>query len=145
MILVVQCVTSASCTVEEKITGKIDKGYMVLVGIGNDDDEATCEKMAKKLSKLRVFEDEDGKMNLDIHNIGGEILSISQFTLYADTKKGNRPSFINARTGEEAISLYEYFNDCLRNEGINVKVGVFGAYMEIELVNDGPKTFILRS
>lgn len=145
MILVVQCVTSASCTVEEKITGKIDKGYMVLVGIGNDDDEATCEKMAKKLSKLRVFEDEDGKMNLDIHNIGGEILSISQFTLYADTKKGNRPSFINARTGEEAISLYEYFNDCLRNEGINVEVGVFGAYMEIELVNDGPKTFILRS
>ncbi len=145
MILVVQCVTSASCIVEEKITGKIDKGYMVLVGIGNDDDKATCEKMAKKLSKLRVFEDEDGKMNLDIHNIGGEILSISQFTLYADTKKGNRPSFINARTGEEAISLYEYFNDCLRSEGINVEVGVFGAYMEIELVNDGPKTFILRS
>ncbi len=144
MQLVVQTVLEASCTVDEKVISKIDNGYMVLVGIGTEDDEKICEKMALKLSKLRVFEDEVGKMNLDIHTTKGEILSISQFTLYADTSSGNRPSFTKAQKGDRAKELYDYFNKCLENQGIIVKTGVFGAHMKISLINDGPKTFILR-
>jgi D-aminoacyl-tRNA deacylase len=143
--LVVQRVSHASCTVDNQITGKIDIGYMVLVGIGLDDDETIVEKMAEKLAKLRIFDDENGKINKSIYDVNGKILSISQFTLYADCKKGNRPSFTNARRGEESIVLYKYFNDCLRKLNLEVQEGIFGADMKIDLLNDGPVTIILDS
>lgn len=145
MKLVVQRVSHASCTVDNQITGKIDIGYMVLVGIGLDDDETIVEKMAEKLAKLRIFDDENGKINKSIYDVNGKILSISQFTLYADCKKGNRPSFTNARRGEESIVLYKYFNDCLRKLNLEVQEGIFGADMKIDLLNDGPVTIILDS
>ena len=145
MKLIVQRVSHASCTVGNKITGKIDIGYMVLVGIGLDDDETIVEKMAEKLAKLRIFDDENGKINKSIYDVNGKILSISQFTLYADCKKGNRPSFTNARRGEESIVLYKYFNDCLRKLNLEVQEGIFGADMKIDLLNDGPVTIILDS
>lgn len=144
MKLVIQTVLKAACHVDNQLISAIDRGYMILVGIGLEDDEAKVKKLAEKVSKLRVFEDEDGKMNLDIHAIKGAILSVSQFTLYGDTAKGNRPSFTKALSGEKAEALYEYFNECLRQEGIEVSKGVFGAHMEISLVNDGPKTFIME-
>lgn len=145
MRLVVQRVAQASCTVENKISGEIEAGYLVLVGIGQSDDKAVVEKMAVKLSKLRVFEDDAGKMNLSIYDIGGSILSVSQFTLYADCKKGNRPSFTDALAGEKAKELYDYFNKCLRGLGLEVEEGIFGADMKISLVNDGPVTIIMDS
>ncbi|MBR2577902.1 MAG: D-tyrosyl-tRNA(Tyr) deacylase [Erysipelotrichaceae bacterium] len=145
MRLVVQRVREASCTVEDRITGSIGKGFMVLVGIGLDDDKAVAEKMAAKLAKLRVFEDENEKMNLSLYDVGGDILSISQFTLYADASKGNRPSFTSAMKGEEAKALYEYFNECLRKLDLRVETGIFGADMAVRLWNDGPVTIILDS
>jgi len=145
MKLVVQRVTEASCTVDDKITGKIGRGYMVLVGLGLTDKEETVEKMAVKLSKLRIFDDENGKINRSIHDVDGKILSISQFTLYADAKKGNRPSFTDALGGDRAKELYLYFNECLRDLSIEVQEGIFGADMKIALVNDGPVTVILDS
>lgn len=145
MRLVIQRVSSASCTVEGNITGKIDQGFMVLVGFCSGDDEATVKKLADKLVKLRIFSDENDKLNLSLREAGGKILSISQFTLYADASKGNRPSFSNALGGEEAIRLYAYFNQCLRDNGIEVEEGVFGADMKIQLVNDGPVTVIIDS
>lgn len=145
MKLVVQRVTEASCTVDNQITGKIGRGYMVLVGLGLTDTEETAEKMAVKLSKLRIFEDENGKINRSIYDVDGKILSISQFTLYADAKKGNRPSFIDALGGDKAKELYLYFNDCLRRLSLEVQEGIFGADMKIALVNDGPVTIILDS
>ena len=145
MKLVVQRVTEASCTVDDKITGKIGRGYMVLVGLGLTDKEETVEKMAVKLSKLRIFDDENGKINRSIYDVDGKILSISQFTLYADAKKGNRPSFTDALGGDRAKELYLYFNECLRNLSLEVEEGIFGADMKIALVNDGPVTVILDS
>ena len=145
MRLVVQRVREASCTVEDRITGSIGKGFMVLVGIGLDDDKAVAEKMAAKLAKLRVFEDENERMNLSLYDVGGDILSISQFTLYADASKGNRPSFTSAMKGEEAKALYEYFNECLRKLDLRVETGIFGADMAVRLWNDGPVTIILDS
>jgi len=145
MKLVVQRVTEASCTVDDQITGKIGRGYMVLVGLGLTDKEETVEKMAVKLSKLRIFDDENGKINRSIHDVDGKILSISQFTLYADAKKGNRPSFTDALGGDRAKELYLYFNECLRDLSIEVQEGIFGADMKIALVNDGPVTVILDS
>ena len=145
MRLVVQRVKWAKCEVDGKLSGKCENGYMVLVGVGLDDNKDIVKKMADKLSKLRVFEDTEGKMNLDIFAVNGSILSISQFTLYADNKKGNRPSFTNARKGEEAKELYEYFNDCLRKSGLHVETGIFGADMQVSLLNDGPVTIILDS
>lgn len=145
MRLVVQRVSFAECKVEGKITGTINKGYMVLVGFGNSDDEKIAEKMAEKLGKLRVFEDENGKMNRSIFDIEGDILSISQFTLYADSSKGNRPSFTDALAPDKAQALYGYFNECLRKAGLKVEEGIFGADMKISLVNDGPVTIILDS
>lgn len=145
MKLVVQRVTEASCTVDNQITGKIGRGYMVLVGLGLTDTEETAEKMAVKLSKLRIFEDENGKINRSIYDVDGKILSISQFTLYADAKKGNRPSFTDALGGDKAKDLYLYFNDCLRRLSLEVQEGIFGADMKIALVNDGPVTIILDS
>ena len=145
MRLVVQRVTEASCRVDDKITGKIGRGFMALAGLGLNDDEETAEKMAVKLSKLRVFEDDNGKMNLSIFDVGGKILSISQFTLYADAKKGNRPSFTDALGGQRAKELYLHFNECLRKLGIETQEGIFGADMKITLVNDGPVTILLDS
>ena len=118
---------------------------MVLVGFGLNDDEKTAEKMAVKLSKLRIFEDEDGKINRSIFDVGGKILSISQFTLYADCSKGNRPSFTDAMSGDQARNLYLYFNECLRKLGLEVEEGIFGADMKVSLTNDGPVTILLDS
>jgi len=118
---------------------------MALVGITLSDDESTVEKMAKKVQELRVFEDENGKMNLSIMDVGGNVLSISQFTLYADCKKGRRPSFTNAARPDQANPLYEHFNETLRGYGLHVETGVFGADMKVELLNDGPVTIMLDS
>ena len=145
MKLVVQRVKEASCTIEGKVTGSIGTGFMVLVGIGLEDNRDIVKKMAAKLSKLRVFEDDNEKMNLSLYDVKGDILSISQFTLYADASGGNRPSFVNAMKGEEAKELYEYFNDCLRELDLKVETGIFGADMAIRLWNDGPVTIILDS
>ncbi|MBR2787538.1 MAG: D-tyrosyl-tRNA(Tyr) deacylase [Erysipelotrichaceae bacterium] len=145
MRLVVQRVNKAECKVEDHITGNIDVGYMVLVGLGVSDDEKIVEKMAEKLSKLRIFSDENDKINLSIHDVKGKILSISQFTLYANCAKGNRPSFTDALGGDKARELYRYFNECLRKLDIEVEEGIFGADMKISLTNDGPVTIILDS
>lgn len=145
MRVIVQRVTNADCKVDGNITGKIDKGYMILVGFGLNDDEKIAIKMAEKLSKLRVFEDEQGKMNLSIFDVGGKILSISQFTLYADCAKGNRPSFTNAKPAAEAERLYLFFDEQLRKLSLEVEEGIFGADMKISLLNDGPVTIILDS
>lgn len=145
MKLVIQRVAHASCTIDNQVVGKCDKGYMILVGIGLDDNKEVVEKMANKVSKLRIFDDENGKINLSINDVGGNILSISQFTLYADTSKGNRPSFVNALGGDAAKELYLYFNECLRNLNLHVEEGIFGADMKIDLLNDGPVTIIMNS
>jgi len=145
MRLVIQRVKHASCKVNDVITGSCKKGYMILVGMGHEDDESVVEKLALKVSKLRVFEDENDKMNLSIHDVEGSVLSISQFTLYADCAKGNRPSFTNAMEPQRAKELYLYFNACLRNENIHVEEGVFGADMKVELLNDGPVTILMDS
>jgi len=145
MRLVVQSVSQASCIVDEKVTGQISNGYMVLVGIGLDDNKQIVEKMANKLSKLRVIHDEQGKLNLSVVDTNGSILSISQFTLYADCAKGNRPSFNNAIGGQAAKDLYLYFNECLRNNGLHVEEGIFGADMHVSLTNEGPITIIMDS
>lgn len=144
MRLVIQRVLEASCTIDNNIYSKIDKGFMVLVGLGINDNKEIVNKMANKLSKLRIFEDEEGKINKSLEDVGGSILSISQFTLYADTKKGNRPSFTSALGGEKAQELYEYFNSCLKELNVDVKTGIFGADMKISLINDGPVTIIME-
>lgn len=145
MRLVIQRVKQASCVVEDKVTGSIENGFMILVGIKVSDTLKDVEKLANKVSKLRIFEDENGKMNLDIHSVNGKILSISQFTLYGDAKKGNRPSFTEAMNGEKAKEFYLYFNECLRKEGLIVEEGIFGADMKISLINDGPVTILIDS
>lgn len=145
MKLVIQRVSNANCKVDGNITGEINNGYMILVGFGLDDNKTVVEKMAEKVSKLRIFEDEEGKINRSIYDVNGKILSISQFTLYADCKKGNRPSFTNALSGSYAIELYKYFNECLRKLNLEVEEGKFGADMKISLLNDGPVTIILDS
>ena len=145
MKVVVQRVSNANCKVNGDITGEISCGYMLLVGFGLTDDKPIAEKMAEKVSKLRIFDDENGKMNKSIYDVNGKILSISQFTLYADASKGNRPSFTNALGGDKAIELYKYFNECLRKLDLEVQEGIFGADMKINLLNDGPVTIILDS
>lgn len=141
MRLVVQRVKEASVTIDNNVVGKINKGFLIYVGITDTDTELEVEKLAKKISTLRVFEDSEGKMNLDITKVEGEILVISQFTLYADMKRGNRPSFIKAARPENAIPLYELFILLLR-ENHHVEAGVFGADMKIHSINDGPVTII---
>lgn len=145
MRLVVQKVSQSSVKIEGEIVGAIDKGYMVLVGITNGDDELLVEKMVDKLVNLRIFEDENDKLNLSLLDVGGSVLSISQFTLYANCKKGRRPSFIDAAKPDISSPLYDFFNKKLEEKGINVERGVFGAMMEVSLVNDGPVTIILDS
>ena len=144
MKLVVQRVKNAKVEVENKVVGKIGTGYMVLIGIGPEDSEKEADYLAKKLINLRVFEDEKGKMNLNIKQVGGELLIISQFTLYADCSHGNRPSFIGAAKPEKANELYEYF--CKKcSEEVHVEKGIFGAHMEVSLQNSGPVTIELKN
>ncbi len=143
MKLVVQRVTEASVTVENQTVGRIGKGYLVLLGVGENDTEATAKQLADKLVKLRIFSDENDKTNLSINDVEGEVLVISQFTLYADCKK-NRPSFCHAGKPDLAEHLYEYFMDCLRPQVKNVEHGMFGAMMQVNLCNDGPFTVILE-
>ncbi|GMA47852.1 D-aminoacyl-tRNA deacylase [Tetragenococcus muriaticus] len=139
---VVQRVKNASVSIEDEIVGQIEQGFMVLLGIHKEDTQEDVEYLVKKIAKSRVFEDDNGKMNLSIAAVQGSILSISQFTLYADTKKGNRPSFIQAARPERAVPLYEAFNQGISRQGIPVVTGEFGADMQISLVNDGPVTII---
>lgn len=145
MRVVIQRVKHASVTIEGKVNGKIEEGFMLLVGIKKDDTKETIEKLAKKVCELRIFSDENGKMNLSIQDIKGNILSISQFTLYADCKRGRRPGFELAEKPQKANEMYEYFNSILRNYGMIVETGIFGADMQVELCNDGPVTIILDS
>ena len=145
MKFVIQRVTSASVDVDGVTVGKIGKGFLVLIGIGKEDNEEIADKMVKKLIGMRIFEDENGKTNLSLNDVNGELLLISQFTLYADCKKGNRPSFINAGLPDEANRLYEYIISKCKDEIKVVEKGVFGADMKVSLLNDGPFTIILDS
>ena len=144
MKVLVQRSLNSSVSVDNKIVGSIDKGMVLLVGFCIDDDIKDIEYMVKKVLNLRIFDDENGVMNKSILDSGGSILSISQFTLYADSKKGNRPSYINAMKGEEAIKLYNKFNEELKKY-IEVESGIFGAEMLVNINNDGPVTIILES
>ena len=143
MRIIVQRCDRAQVTVEDKIVGKIDKGMMLLVSFTHTDTEKEIEYLVNKVLNLRIFDDENGIMNKSILDVEGSILSISQFTLYADTKKGNRPSYINALNGERAVILYDKFNEKLK-EKINVETGVFGAEMKVDFINDGPITIMLE-
>ncbi len=145
MKFVVQRVDSASVSVEQKLVGSIKHGFMVLVGVCDSDTFEIADKMIHKLLHLRVFSDENGKTNLDIKNVNGELLIISQFTLYADCRKGNRPSFINAGNAEFANEMYEYILKKCSDEIPTVAHGIFGAHMNVSLVNSGPFTIILDS
>jgi len=142
---VIQRVSEASVTIEGKVHGSIGTGFLILAGFCNEDDEALTAAMADKIRRLRIFEDENGKMNRSIEDVGGSILSISQFTLYADCHKGNRPSFVNAGDPAHASRLYQYFNQVLRDAGLTVEEGIFAADMKVRLLNDGPVTIILDS
>lgn len=144
MKLVIQRSKEAKVEIEGKINGEIKQGYVVLVGAGHEDTKETVDYLVKKLINLRVFTDENDKMNLSIQDIGGELLIISQFTLYADCKKGNRPSFVNAAEPSKAEELYEYFIQECKKTGINVQTGIFGAHMKVSLCNDGPVTIIME-
>lgn len=140
---VIQRVSQASVTIDGQVHGAIAAGFMVLLGVAPDDDESDVAYLVRKLSKLRVFSDAAGKMNLALADVNGAVLSISQFTLFADTKKGNRPSFINAAKPELGERLYHEFNTQLRALGLTVAEGVFGADMQVALINDGPVTIII--
>ena len=146
MRIVVQRCCRAEVRIDGQVVGRIGKGFMVLVGITDGDTRADADLLAKKVAQMRVFEDAEGKMNLALKDVDGAILSISQFTLYADCKKGNRPSFIRAARPEMAEPLYDYFNDVLRTQyGLQVETGRFGADMKVDFVNDGPVTIVLDS
>ena len=142
---VVQRVTHASVQVDGQTIGEIGKGFLILLGVAEEDDEAIADKMADKICRLRIFEDENGKTNLSLADVGGEILVVSQFTLYADCKKGNRPSFVKAGNPEKANRLYEYFMKRCETHVQTVEHGQFGADMKVELLNDGPFTLMLDS
>lgn len=145
MKVVVQRSKQAKVTVEGKVTGQIDFGLVVLVGITHDDKQEDVLFVAEKVANLRIFEDDEGKMNRSLLDVGGSLLSVSQFTLYGDCRKGRRPSFIEAARPEHAEPLYEFFNETVRQMGIHVQTGIFGAMMEVSLVNDGPVTLIIES
>lgn len=143
MKIVAQRVIESSVEVDRKVVGNIGNGLMLLVSFTYGDDSTTIDYMINKVLNLRIFDDSNGVMNLSVKDIGGSILSISQFTLYADAKKGNRPSYVKALKGEEAIKLYELFNDRL-SQFIKVETGVFGSDMKVSLINDGPVTIIIE-
>ncbi|MCM0582264.1 D-tyrosyl-tRNA(Tyr) deacylase [Weissella diestrammenae] len=140
MRVLLQRVKSASVSVQKQIIGQIEQGYVLLVGIQDSDTVAECQYLVRKILGLRVFSDADDKMNLNLEQVNGAILSISQFTLYADTKKGNRPSFVRAGQPAHAQQMYQYFNQALAQAGVQVETGEFGADMQISLINDGPVT-----
>ena len=139
---VIQRVSEASVTIDEQVVGKIGRGFMILLGIHEQDTQEDADYLIRKIPLLRVFEDAEGKMNQSLQDVGGSVLSVSQFTLYADTKKGNRPSFVKAARPETAIPLYEYFNEGLRKAGLVVETGEFGGDMDVALINDGPVTIL---
>ena len=141
---VVTRVSSASVTIDGQVEGAIDKGYLILLGVGPDDNEAVCDKLAEKICNLRVFEDENGKMNLNLEQVGGAMLVVSQFTLYADTAS-RRPGFSHAAKPDLAVPLYERFMDQCRARGFRVEHGRFGADMQVASVNDGPVTILYDS
>jgi len=144
MRVVVQRCSRAEVRIDGARVGQIEQGFVLLVGVTDTDTREQADLLAKKIAQLRVFEDAEGKMNLALHEVGGAVLSISQFTLYADCRKGNRPSFIRAARPEIASPLYDYFNDTLRNQyNIHVETGRFGADMKVDFINDGPVTILL--
>ena len=146
MRVIVQRAVNATVTIDGSVVGKIPHGFLLLVGITHSDTEREADLMAKKVAQLRVMSDAEGKMNLSLAQTGGGVLSISQFTLYGDCRKGNRPAFIDAARPEQAKPLYEYFNDLLRRDyGLHVETGVFGADMQVAFTNDGPVTILLDS
>jgi len=145
MKVVLQRVSEAKVTVENETVGAIGKGLLLLVGVGHEDTEQDLAWMADKLAGLRIFEDDAEKMNLSVEDVGGDVLSVSQFTLYGDCRKGRRPNFMGAARPEVAEALYDKFNELLRARGLRVETGKFGAMMDVSLVNDGPVTLILES
>ena len=145
MRFVIQRVTEAAVRVDGELLGQIEKGYLVLIGVAESDTEEIADKMVKKMTGLRIFEDEQGKTNLALKDVGGSLLLVSQFTLYANCKKGNRPSFIEAASPEKANALYEYIIKKCRESVERVETGRFGADMKVSLLNDGPFTIVLDS
>lgn len=145
MKIVIQRAKNAKVTVEEKVVGEIREGVMVLVGITHDDTEADAEYLADKVANVRIFEDDAGKMNHSLVDINGQVLSVSQFTLYGDCRKGRRPNFMDAAKPDYANDLYEHFNTKLREKGLHVETGTFGAMMDVQFTNAGPVTLILES
>lgn len=145
MKVVIQRVSEASVKVDGKIVGEIDKGVMLLVGIDENDEKTDADWLVQKILNLRIFGDEEGKLNLSVRDISGEILCISQFTLIADYKKGNRPSFIKAAKPDKAIPLFEYFKEEMAKSGLKTASGIFGADMKVSLINDGPVTIVMDS
>ena len=142
MKVILQKVKKASVSVNNEIVGSIDKGFCLLVGVHKESTIDDAKYLAKKIAQARLFEDENDKINLSLKDVGGSILSVSQFTLYADTKKGNRPSFTSAAGAEKANELYEKFNEYLKEEGVTVETGIFQTMMEVNIVNDGPVTIV---
>jgi D-aminoacyl-tRNA deacylase len=145
MRVVLQRSKEAKVTVDGNVVGEISKGFVLLVGVTHQDQEEDALYLADKIANLRVFEDENGKMNLSLLDVGGEILSVSQFTLYGDCRKGRRPNFMEAAKPEHALKIYEAFNNFLREKGLKVETGKFGAMMDVQLINDGPVTLIVES
>jgi len=144
MKVVIQRVSEAKVTVDDKILGQIDQGFCLLVAFADEDTEETLDYMARKIANMRIFSDAEDKMNLSIKDVNGQILSISQFTLYADTKHGNRPSFTGAGNFEASSRKYDHFNDLLRAYNLTVETGEFGADMQVSLTNDGPVTILME-
>ena len=144
MRIIVQRCTEAQVKVDNKIVGKIDKGVMLLVGFTHTDDSTNIDYMIDKVLNLRIFDDENGVMNKSLLDINGSILSISQFTLYGDARKGRRPSYINALSGDKATELYDEFNNKIKEKNIHIETGIFGADMKVSLTNDGPVTILLE-
>lgn len=142
---VIQRVSESNVQVDGKMVGQIGAGLMLLIGIDENDEKADADWLVQKILNLRIFGDEDGKLNLSVKDIGGEVLCISQFTLIADYKKGNRPSFIKAARPEKAIPLFEYFKEEIAKSGLKTESGIFGADMKVSLVNDGPVTIVMDS
>ncbi|WP_273125035.1 D-aminoacyl-tRNA deacylase [Bacillus weihaiensis] len=145
MKVVVQRARNAQVVVENEVVGSIHEGVMVLVGVTHEDTEKDAEYLADKVVNLRIFEDESGKMNHSLLDIGGQVLSVSQFTLYGDCRKGRRPNYMNAAKPDFASTIYEKFNDCLKEKGVHVETGTFGAMMDVQFTNVGPVTLLIES